>query len=420
MKKARLIPLLLALVMALSMTPAFAYSQDALVPQAKTYAAPFPDTQGTWCESYVQTVYEAGLMEGKTAQRFDARGTLTNAQIVTVCARLHDLLTGGDGEIPLLMDTTWYLAYYNAMAPLLGYESGQAILNEGSWAPEEQCSRLSFVYILTTVLKAAGKELPSLNQVTAIPDLDPTQLGEGYANILAFYNAGVLNGSDAYGTFRPLASLTRGEAAAMLARLVDPAQRLTFTLTPFDFCRDLLRINPETVVCTVNGTDVTMGAFAPLLAQTFFAAAHPADITLPDQTVPDILTWSFQALRRSAAMAVLAEEREVTVAEDAAAAAAAAKAGFAGIRQQDWLRWEQQKALEAALEEHYYKTYGHNSPLFHSDEPDGWTRLTEDRDAAELGVTIASTGVLEGLDWAAVGEKAKATPYVTNLFRSGV
>ena len=47
MKKARLIPLLLALVMALSITPAFAYSQDALVPQAKTYDNPFPDTQGT-------------------------------------------------------------------------------------------------------------------------------------------------------------------------------------------------------------------------------------------------------------------------------------------------------------------------------------------------------------------------------------
>ncbi|QNL44194.1 S-layer homology domain-containing protein [Oscillibacter hominis] len=419
MKFTRLATLFLALL--LGITPALAYSQDALVPYQEPYGQGFPDVKGAWCETYVQTVYESSLMEGKTKTSFDSRSPLTNAQIITIGARLYDLLTGGDGEIPLIADASWYLTYYNNMAPLLGYESGSQMLDMGVWPPTEACSRISFVNLLSVVLKAAGVELPVANEVTAIPDLNPIEALDGHANTLAFYNAGILNGSDAYGTFRPLSSLTRGEAAAMLARLIDPAQRLRFSPVPFDFLKDLMGVERETVVYSVNGRELTMGEFAPLLARNFFVGAHLQDITFAGAAVPDAVTYALMDLRREAALSALAEAHGITLSAAAKATAEAnarAKAGFAGLDEEAWLSCELQDALDDAVESYYDQTYGCNSPLLHSDEPDGRSRLMEDLEAVD--VTIQSAGVMEGLDWAAIGQRAKTTPYVENLFQRGI
>ncbi|MBU5625772.1 S-layer homology domain-containing protein [Oscillibacter sp. MSJ-2] len=419
MKPTRLAAFLLALL--LGVAPALAYPQNGLVPQQETYGSGFPDVKGTWCESYVQTVYESSLMEGKTKTSFDSRALLTNAQIITIGARLYDLLTGGDGEIPLIADASWYLTYYNNMAPLLGYESGSQILDMGVWPPTEACSRISFVNILSVVLKAAGVELPVVNEVAAIPDLNPMEALDGYTNTLAFYNAGILNGSDAYGTFRPLSSLTRGEAAAMLARLIDPAQRLRSSPAPFDFCKDLMGMEAETVVYSVNGKELAMDKFAPLLARNFFAAARLEDITFAGAAVPDAVTCALMDLRHAAALSVLAEIHGITLSAEAKATAASnamAKAGFAGLDEQAWLSCELQEALGGAVESYYCEAYGYNSPLFHSDEPDGLSRLADDLEAVD--VTIQSAGVMEGLDWAAIGQRAKTTPYAEYLFQRGV
>lgn len=75
--------------------------------------------------------------------------------------------------------------------------------------------------------------LPAINDVDRVPDnMDPA--------VLALYNAGILTGSDTYGTFDEDGTLNRGQAAAMLARLVDPSLRQRFTLEPFDLCTDVL------------------------------------------------------------------------------------------------------------------------------------------------------------------------------------
>jgi hypothetical protein len=54
----------------LSSLPAIAAEEDWLLP--KTSDAPaFADTAGAWCENEVATVCGAGLMEGRSADRFD-------------------------------------------------------------------------------------------------------------------------------------------------------------------------------------------------------------------------------------------------------------------------------------------------------------------------------------------------------------
>jgi hypothetical protein len=93
--------------------------------------------------------------------------------------------------------------------------------------PAISCKRGEFFALLAKVLTDAATTLPEINTVTAVPDCQDEA-------ILDFYRWGVLSGKDEYGTLEGSASLSRAAAAAMLARLLDPAQRLTLELKTLD------------------------------------------------------------------------------------------------------------------------------------------------------------------------------------------
>lgn len=75
-------------------------------------------------------------------------------------------------------------------------------------------------------------EFNQLNHVLSgsIEDIDAIENEEVRDCIYTLYNAGILTGSDAYGTFHPDDGITRAEVAAIMARIIDPSQRKTFTL----------------------------------------------------------------------------------------------------------------------------------------------------------------------------------------------
>ncbi len=70
--------------------------------------------------------------------------------------------------------------------------------------------------------RVAGK-LPTINDIQTIPVESSQQ-----ETLLPLYNAGILTGIDQYGTFYPEGTLTRAEAAAMLARVLRPELRTFF------------------------------------------------------------------------------------------------------------------------------------------------------------------------------------------------
>ena len=72
---------------------------------------------------------------------------------------------------------------------------------------------------------AAVTDLPVINDITGLPDT-------GDPDALELYRAGVLTGSDEYGTFNGYLTLTRAEAAAICARILRPELRVHFTPTP--------------------------------------------------------------------------------------------------------------------------------------------------------------------------------------------
>ncbi len=85
-----------------------------------------------------------------------------------------------------------------------------------------EASRGDFAEILGSVTT-----LPKKFDVPPIPDGQRRGYNERYDCILDLYEAGVIGGVDAYGTFEPDKTLTRAEAAVMVARILDESQRLT-------------------------------------------------------------------------------------------------------------------------------------------------------------------------------------------------
>jgi ribosomal protein S18 acetylase RimI-like enzyme len=75
------------------------------------------------------------------------------------------------------------------------------------------------------LIDLSAGELEARNESVSIPDVDLETTADGDA-ILRLYQAGVFTGVDAAGTFAPAAGLTRAQAAVILARVLDPAQRV--------------------------------------------------------------------------------------------------------------------------------------------------------------------------------------------------
>lgn len=74
-------------------------------------------------------------------------------------------------------------------------------------------------------ITAAAGELEGINEVPSLPDCADEQ-------VLSLYRAGILTGFDPSGTFNGQAALTRAEAAAMVARVLEPSLRLSFSPQP--------------------------------------------------------------------------------------------------------------------------------------------------------------------------------------------
>ena len=173
----------------------------------------FPKEQ--WARDAVSTVTALGLMQGVGAGRFDPEGQLTLAQVLALAARLHSRTHGTDGEFDESYGSHWYDVYRR-------YCIRQGLITSGAFRDLTQpASRAQTALVLAHALDP--KDLPSIRRQERIPDVAP----EDYAGpeIYLLYRAGVLNGTNDRGTFRPDAALRRVEAAAILARLAEPELR---------------------------------------------------------------------------------------------------------------------------------------------------------------------------------------------------
>lgn len=81
-------------------------------------------------------------------------------------------------------------------------------------------------FVFALALAEAAGDLPALKKWETIPDLERYFWSVDNSGTYMLYEAGVLTGKDESGNFDPLGTLTRAEAAVMVARVLDPTLRI--------------------------------------------------------------------------------------------------------------------------------------------------------------------------------------------------
>ena len=236
----------LILSAALLVGSAAAISPEEAFPKVNEYPGFIDVEAGSWYEDPARICAEVGLMQG-TGHAFAPFQILTVGEVATIAARMNEAITGD----PIPMATPkpgetlpWYFSYVTYLEKL-GIDVPD---------PEKGATRLELLTLMGGVVP--DDMLSPINTITALPDTDD-------ATVLRFYNAGILTGVDAWGTFAPDKSLTRAETAALVARVARPELRESFT--PADYTLfTAAYLKPSDVLFT-NGT--TAGQYLPYVQE---------------------------------------------------------------------------------------------------------------------------------------------------------
>lgn len=173
-----------------------------------------------WANYYISTIYRCGLMSGTGSDTFSPSGTVSVAQAVTVAVRIWE----GYREESVVTSNgkNWYDGPVEAALRLGIITSGQFDSYTRS------ATRAEVAGLLTRVLPAS--EYKAINNIEKLPDVNAST---PYADsIFTLYNAGILSGSDGYGTFHPQQDITRAELCVILYNLIYSHNRKEFTLLP--------------------------------------------------------------------------------------------------------------------------------------------------------------------------------------------
>ena len=169
---------------------------------------------GVYHQHSVELACRLGLMKG-SGDQFAPTGNVTLAQAITMAARLSAIYNGEDEQF--IQGEPWYQVYVDYCM------ENEIIDGNDFFDYSEPATRAQMAYIFASALPAS--EFEEINQVEALPDI--SEKSAYGAETFLLYRAGVLGGNDASGTFTPDAFISRAAAAAIIARVALPEERLT-------------------------------------------------------------------------------------------------------------------------------------------------------------------------------------------------
>lgn len=205
-----------------------------------------------WYADSVREAFELELVKGTSSTSFAPAGTMTIAQTITLASRLHSIYSNGSANFE--QTDVWYQVYVD-----------YALANQIIRAPYDNYSMLAtrseFAKILANSLpKEALNEINAIEDGT-IPDVPDTL--ESASSIYLLYRAGILTGSDKYGTFKPDSTISRSEVAAIVTRMADKSLRKQFTLTEKPVEAVSISLNRETLSIYTGLSDVLKAHVLP-------------------------------------------------------------------------------------------------------------------------------------------------------------
>jgi len=264
------IAILLVSVMLLGIAP-FASAAAGMdnFQKTQTYnAGQFADVKSAdWFAPGVQSAFELGLMKGSSDTAFKPTGNLTVAEALTIACRLHSIYAA-NGET-FVQGNPWYQVYVD-------YAVANKIMTAGQLTPTAQITREQFAYLMCGAIPES--DLNAINTITEIPDEKAASTYGGF--VYRLYNAGVLTGSDKYGTFKPTTAIQRGEVATIVTRMADKSQRIKFT--PEKAVTDIQLSGKTTIMVGENTIWVTSPLPEDAKAQFTWTSSN-TDVATVDQ-----------------------------------------------------------------------------------------------------------------------------------------
>ncbi len=177
---------------------------------------PFDDvSDDSWYCTYVQMVYNRGIMVGKSDTRFDPDAGMTCGEAAAIAARIRDEQYSEHTAFEPVGEH-WYDVYINYC-----YRNG--IIENGiafDWDKKATRAEMAYLFSRCDLSDYYINDVP----ITDIPDVSENT--EYCYEILDLYNKGIAVGSDEYMTYYPEASVKRCEVAAIVSRIMYTDMRI--------------------------------------------------------------------------------------------------------------------------------------------------------------------------------------------------
>lgn len=220
----RFLSLLIAALLLVSILPTAAAAPaglDNFVQTREYTAGQFTDVDPVqWYAGGIRTAYEFGLVNGNSETTFNPDGSITIAETLALACRLHRIYNGGTGVFE--QGAPWYQVYVD-------YAVDNSIIVAGKYSDyTAKATRTDFAAIMAAAFPETA--LPAINDVRRIPDVKKTAASA--ESVYLLYNAGILTGSDEFGTFNPTSNIKRSEVATIVTRMADAELRKNVTLAP--------------------------------------------------------------------------------------------------------------------------------------------------------------------------------------------
>lgn len=176
-----------------------------------------------WFAVWVDIAYNVGLTSGVGGNRYAPDQTLTVAEVLKLAATMESRYKDDSFHTSSSTGPYWYSGAVN-------YCLASGIIQSGTFSQKDYlrpATRREIAQIFAATSQA--KHMKNINDLSrikvSVPDVKPGDPGADA--IYSLYAKGVLTGVDSKLTFNPKGTVTRAEAAAIVARMARAEQRLT-------------------------------------------------------------------------------------------------------------------------------------------------------------------------------------------------
>lgn len=188
-------------------------------------AAQFSDvSSGAWYYTAVTTLADQGIVSGTGGGRYSPSSPLTRGAFVTMLAK--SVLTSGEvqqyqfqGGFKDVKTSHWANPYVN-WAVETGVASGY---EDDTFRPDNSVSRQEMAVMVRNFAQSTGRKFPSSN--SSVTFKDQGQIASwALSAVQLCQRAGVINGDEDTGKFRPADSASRAEAASICYNFLNKCQ----------------------------------------------------------------------------------------------------------------------------------------------------------------------------------------------------